>query len=201
MITLSKMAHQFIDDVSGGGRTADSKLDVREVVLKIRQLMNEVMALKFYDKYAEGDKTPISTYISTYTIAITTDSLGRKCIVLPEFHADLPYNRGLHRLWLAADSTMKDIVISHNPGIGGNIKAGKVFGINYAHQEGLNVILRSTSVSGNVIYQPIIAAPDTIGLNDALPIVPEQQAEILRRLMAIYRPIQQDLTPNGNATA
>ena len=54
MITLRKLAYLFIDEVSGGGKTTDSKLDERDVILKIRQILNEVMALKYFEKYQKG---------------------------------------------------------------------------------------------------------------------------------------------------
>jgi len=204
MITLRKLAYQFIDDVSGGGKTTDSKLDEREVILKIRQILNEVMALKYFEKYQEGDRSAISMYISTYSLTVHHDTdLNRAYIALPEFNASLPYNRGLHRMWLKSDNDQRDIVISHNPGISSRIKAGQVAGVNYAHQEGLKVILRNIAIEPDkepetVITQLIIAGPDSIGKNDPLPIIPEQQSEVLKILMAFYKPTPQDLVINGN---
>lgn len=204
MITLRKLAYLFIDEVSGGGKTTDSKLDERDVILKIRQILNEVMALKYFEKYQEGDRSAISMYISTYSLPVLHDTdLNRAYITLPEFNASLPYNRGLHRMWLKSDNDQKDIVISHHPGIGGRIRAGQVADIIYAHQEGLSVIFRNMAVEPDeepetIITQLIIAGPDSIDKNDPLPIIPEQQAEVLRRLTASYRPTPQDLVINAN---
>ena len=203
MITLRSLAWQFIDDFSGGGKTVDSKLDERDVILKIRQIINEILPLQLYKNYAEGDVSGPAMYIATYELTLLNDAdRNLAYITLPEFHTSLPYNRGIHRIYLK-DDPYRDIVISHQPGIGANLKAGNVAGINYGFQEGLKFILRNVSVEPDeepkkVIYQPIIAAPDTIGINDPLPIIPEQQGEILKRLMIIYRPVPQDLTPNGN---
>lgn len=204
MITLRKLAFQIMDDLSGGGRTTDSKLDEREVILKIRQALNEVMSLKYFEKYNEGDRSAISMYISTYKLTLLNDNdLNRAYITLPEFNASLPYNRGLHRMWIKSDPEQKDIVLSHQPGIGGRLRAGNVSGVIYAYQEGFSVILRNVSVEPGeepetVVTQLIIAGPDSIGINDPLPIVPEQQSEVLKRIMAFYRPIPQDLAINGN---
>lgn len=203
MITLRKMAYQIMDDLSGGGRTTDSKLDEREVILKIRQTLNEVMALKYFEKYNDGDRSPISMYISTYKLTLQNDNdLNRAYITLPEFNATLPYNRGLHRMWLKSDPDQKGIVLSHHPSIGGRLRAGNVPGVIYAYQEGFTVVLRNVSVEPGspetVVTQIIIAGPDSIGINDPLPIVPEQQSEVIKRIMAFYRPLPQDLAINGN---
>lgn len=207
MITLRKLAWQFIDDIKGDGITTDSRLDEREIILKIRQILNEVMVLKYFEKYQEGDRSAITLYISTYQLTILHDSvLNRAYVTLPEFYASLPYNRGVHRIFLKEDidsDNFKDVVISHHPGVSANLRAGNVAGIIYGYLEGLNVVFRNISVEPDdeptsAFVQLIISAPDQIGLNDPLPIIPEQQSEVLKRLMASYRPTPQDLAINAN---
>jgi hypothetical protein len=206
MTTLKSFAYQFIDDFSGGGKTTDSKLDPRDVILKTRQLLNEVMNLKFFEKYNEGDRSAISMYISTYTLTLEHDSERNIAFVtIPEVHHSLPYNRGVHRAWLKKDSDegeFNDIVLSQHPGIGAKLRAGQVAGIRYAYMEGLKLVLRQTYVDADdpqeVFVQLIIAAPDSIGESDPLPCTPEQLSEVMRRLRAFYVPVPQDLVINGN---
>jgi hypothetical protein len=205
MTTLRILANQFIDDISGQSKTADSRWDEREVVLKIRQLLNEVMILAYFGKYQEGDRSAITQYISTYKLPLQNDSdLNRAFVTLPEGYAALPYNRGIHRVFFKRDDeNYKDVVISHNPSIGQNTKAGRVPDVVYGYLEGFNVFFRNLSVEPDddpltVVAQLIIAAPDTIGLNDPLPVVPEQVSEVMKRLMASYRPTPIDLAANGN---
>lgn len=203
--TLRSLAWLFIDDISGN-RTSDSRLDEREVIIKIRQLMNEVMALKYFEKYQEGDKSPISLYIYTYQLTMQHDTiLNRAYVTLPEFYATLPNNRGIHEMW-RPEFPDQSIILSHQPRTSRNLRAGNVADIIYAYMEGFNVIFRNISVEPDdepeqIVIQIIIAGPDSIGINDPLPIVAEQQAEILKRLMAIYRPAPIDLTPNANPNA
>ena len=205
MVTLNQLASQFIDDISGQSKTTDSRWDVREVVLKIRQLLNEVMVLNYFGKYQEGDRSAITQYISTYKLTLQNDSdLNRAFVTFPEGYVSLPYNRGVHRVFLKRDDeNYKDVVISHNPGVGQNIKAGNVPDVIYGYLEGLNLVFRNLSVEPDdepltVVAQLIIAAPDSIGLNDPLPVVPEQVSEVMKRLMAMYRPTPIDLAINGN---
>lgn len=205
MITLLQLAYQFIDDMSGGAQTSDSKLDERDVILKIRQIMNEIMVLKYFEKYQEGDRSAISLYISTYELTLEKDANRNITFVtIPEFYAQLPYNRGIHRAWLKQDSDegeFNDIVISHQPAVSSKLRAGNVPGIKYGYLEGFKLVLRNVQFDKTpqkAFIQLIIAAPDSIGINDPLPVVPEQQSEIYKRLMAIYRPVPQDLTNNAN---
>lgn len=201
--TLSSLAWLFIDDVSGQGRTTDSRLDPRDIILKIRQLMNEVMDLKYFEKYNDGDRGAITLYISTYKLTMQHDAdLNRAYVIIPDFYKTQSYNRGIHRAW-RKEFPDNDIVISHHPQIGGNTRAGNVANIVYGFMEGFNLVFRNISVEPDdepeiVVVQTIVAAPDAIGANDPLPIIPEQQAEILRRLMAMYRPTPQDLAINAN---
>lgn len=199
------MAWQFLDDISGQGVTKDTRFDEREIVLKIRQLMNEVLALKLFDKYNEGDRGALSIYIASYPLILQRDTANdRAYVTLPEFYTGLPYNRGIHRIFLKKKQ-YKDIIISHNPGIGQNVGAGNVHGEFYAYIEGFTMVFRNIAIEPDtldddktIVVQLLIAAPDKIAMDDALPIIPEQQNEILKRLMIQYRPTPQDPTNNGN---
>jgi hypothetical protein len=63
-----------------------------------------------------------------------------------------------------------------------------------------NVFLDPDEDPQDAFVQLIIAAPDVITLTDPLPIIPSQQSEVLKRLMAFYRPVPQDLKINANAS-
>ena len=203
MITLRKLAYQYLDTVSGGGMTNDSRIDERDVIIKIRQLMQEVMALNYFGKYQEGDRSAVSMYIASYKLTPEFDKELKQCkIDIPEFYMSLPYNRGVHRAFFI-DKPYKDFILQHNPGVSSNLPAGKVFGQNYAFLEGLKMVIRNVNQEPGttlpkVVLQLIIPAPDSVGPDDPLPIIPEQQAEILRRLRAEWQPIPQDLVNNGN---
>jgi hypothetical protein len=202
-VTLRSLAYLFIDSVSGGNRTSDSRLDPQDVILRIRQLMNEVMALKYYEKYQDGDKSPISLYVSTYTLTMQHDTnLNRAYVTLPQFYATLSNNRGIHEIW-RKEFPDQSIIITQQPRVSRNLRAGNVADIVYAYVEGLNVIFRNIAVEPDdepedIVLQIIVAAPDSIGINDTLPIVAEQQAEIMRRLLAMYKPEPVDLAVNNN---
>lgn len=203
MITLRKLAYQYLDTVSGGGMTNDSRIDERDVIIKIRQLMQEVLALNYFGKYQEGDRSAVSTYIASYQLTPEIDKeLKQTKVAIPEFYMSLPYNRGIHRAFFI-DKPYKDFILQHSPGVSSNLPAGKVHGEVYAFVEGFKMVIRNVnqepgSQLPKVVIQLIIPAPDSIGPEDMLPIIPEQQAEILRRLRAEWQPIPQDLVNNGN---
>jgi hypothetical protein len=203
MITLRTIAWQFLDDISGGGVTKDTRFDEREIILKIRQLLNEVLMLSVFQKAQEGDRSAITTYISRYELLVVVDK-EKAYVTIPEFFTGQAYNRGIHRIFLKRDP-YKDFIISHNPGVSKNLGAGNVYGENYVFIEGYTMIFRNlklpkspTALDKTVVLQLIIAAPDSIGINDILPVLPEHQTEILKRLKAQYIPTPQDPTNNNN---
>lgn len=203
MVTLRTLAYQYLDTISGGGMTNDSRVDERDVIINIRQLMSEVLSLNYFQKYQEGDRSAVALYISTYKIQPDFDKELKQCVVsIPELYMSLPYNRGIHRAYFI-DKPYKDFVIQHNPGVSSNLPAGKVSGVNYCHFKGFTMVIRNVNQEPGttlpkVVLELIIPAPESIGVNDPLPIIPEQQAEILRRLRAEFQPIPQDLLNNGN---
>lgn len=207
MITLRAMAYQFWDDIGGQAISADTRFDEREIALKIRQIMNEVMPMKFYEQWNEGDRGAIDIYISSYELVLQKDTaFDRAIITIPDFFQGAPYGRGIHRVFLKKDP-YNDFVRSHNAAIGKNLPAGNVKGVNYYYMEGYTMVARNillepddTDEDRKVIVQLLIAAPDKIGINDPLPILPEHQNEILKRLRAQYVPTVPDLTTNGNPT-
>lgn len=205
MTTLRSLAFQFIDDITGS-QTTDSRLDERDVILKIRQILNEVMILSAIPRLKAGDGSAITQYISTYQLTINNDPLlNRAFVTLPEFYASLIYNKGIHRIFFQKDKiqdSYKDVVLSHHPSIGNNQRAGNLANVYYAYVEGFNIYFRNLVVEPKenpvVVVQIIVAAPDSIGINDTLPIIPEQQSEVLKRLKMYYTPVPLDLVVNNN---
>lgn len=208
MVTLRQLAYQFWDDISGQGVTSDSRFDEREIVLKIRQLMNEVLPMKLYEKWNDGDRSAPSIYIVSYPLVLQADADNDRCVFnMPEFYQGLPYNRGIHRIFLKKDQ-YNDFIINHNPGVSANLPAGNLFGKKYVYIEGLQGIVRAmtlepddTDEEKTIICQLLLAAPDKIAITAPLPIMPDQINEILKRLRAQYIPTPQDLTPDGNKDA
>jgi hypothetical protein len=182
MITLRKLAALHISDMSGGDQSKDSQIDEREVMLKIRQLMSELLMLKIFEKYNDGDRSAVAQYIASYDVVVATESIY-KYSEIPEFFITLPSNRGIHRVY-EKDKPRKEFIPLENPAVTQDLESANIYKNSYYYVEGMRIYYTKLSNPNakKVTMQLIIPAPDTIGKDDALPIIPEQQAQILRLL-------------------
>lgn len=189
MITLRKLAWQYIDEMTGGRQSQDSTLDDRMVALEIRAILNELIKPEYYTKYAQGDRSAITQCIATYkNIPIKKDEdLDAFYSDLPEFYIALPYNKGVHSVIMADRRNQVPIplVRRNTPGVSYNTDVFQMIRKKSYYVEGLKVYYDSRDIDtkkNKAIIKLIVAAPDSIGLDDPLPILPEHQAEVLRRL-------------------
>lgn len=212
MITLKQIASQFIDRMSGGDRKASSELTYPDVIFKIRSILNELLAVSYFPKYQEGDRSAITQCIASYELTLTNDA-DCAFVTLPDFYLALPYNRGIHRVYQRAkkakgNPTGTEFTLSHNPSIGLKSRTARYAGINICWVEGLKVKFynlyaeapgSSPNVPGTnvVILQIIVAAPDSIGETDPLPIMPEMIPKVYDRLaqMEMNPPLRVDTEP------
>jgi hypothetical protein len=198
MITLSQIAEQYIRDVSGGDQSKDSQVDRREVIVKIRQLMNQLLMGSYFQKWNEGDRSATTMYIASYELTINKSEDERYYVDLPEFYVSLPYNRGIHRVFRKG-SPENGFTPQHNYSVSDRVNASRVNSIDYYYVEGLRVFLRgkhTVQKDGKIVAQLIVAAPDSVGENDPLPIIPEHQSVILQALKQGYLPTKQDRLNN-----
>lgn len=197
MITLKMIASTHIDRFSSGDRATDSELSYQQVVFNARSILNELLHVSYLEKWQEGDKSAITQCIASYELTLTN---GPDCaqVTLPEFYINLPHNRGLHRIFQRAKKakgfpTMTEFTLMHQPSVSMKTRTARYPGMNTAYIEGnivkfLNIWAESPGTNPNtpgtnvIIAQLIVAAPDTIGENDALPIMPELIPKVYDRL-------------------
>jgi hypothetical protein len=203
MITLKQLAALHIDKWSGGMQGNDSQMFYRSTILKIRGLMNEVLRIETLRARDEGDKNGPVQYIASYDLLVTKTG-GIAKVTLPEFYLQMPFNGGIYRVF-PKDRRQGgfDFVRTYNPGISANTDAGNYAGHKNFWAEGKELYFRKAFVEPNedlnVTVQIFVGAPDTVGENDILPISPDQQSEILRRLDILAQPIvPQDKVNNNN---
>lgn len=204
MLTLKKIATLFIHDMSGGGiASKDSVLDERDVILKLRSYLNTVMKPIFFEKKNEGDNSAITQAIYPYELSVQVDDTGKKFVTLPDTYMALPYNKGIWRAFVKGNYT-RDFVLQHNPGISSNLPHMKLKDIQYCYVEGLKLKFGrdcTASKADKIIVQILNMAPDVLGENDPLPMVPEQLAEVnnmLKRDFAPFAQIPVDYANNQN---
>lgn len=184
--TLKGEAELILRDLSGHSITTDRSIDLREVQDKIRSVLNELLMLEVFEKRNEGDRTPVQMYISSYPVKVKMNSDDIPYIEIPDLYVNLPNNEGVHALHPKAKPYDK-FYLDNNPGVRSKIMAGNALGEKTWYVEGLIGYFRDeecVSEDDELTIKLIIPAPNTLEETDRLPVVPEQIAEMRRRVKA-----------------
>lgn len=199
--TLKQLAQLFVDEISGGQEVLDTPLDVRDVMMNIRFLMNAVLKNEVYAKLNEGDRSAVTQYIKSQSISLTADSTEkRKIATLADWYISLPYNKGVHRV-TDAYNPAREIIPVGNIGTVRHTKYAKSMESMMLYSlEGKKIIFephKDLDKLNSVLVKTIIAAPSTITESDALPLIPEQIQMVMDGLRKTYRPMPQDVLNDG----
>lgn len=197
MITLRQLAFTGISRLQGGDRTTTSEYSVQDIIFKLRGICNESLKADYVTKYADSDKSAIPQCIASYELDLQNDP-DCAYVTISELPINLAFNRGMHRIFQrsfhqAGNPTDKEFTLSHQPAIGLKTRTARYPTINICWQEGFKIkffnVYAEPGTTDKIIVQLIVAAPDSIGEDDALPIPPEWSTRILDRLA------QQELNP------
>lgn len=204
MITLNQIADLILHDFEGGLPSHDSKMDRRDIVKKLRVFLPTVLKPVMWNKIAEGDRSAIPQAIYTYELTLEEDGQRRKFIAIPDLYMALHDNRGFHRLYVKGNPYV-DFILMNNPGVSGQLPHAHMRGVQYVYLEGMNVVIGPGSIAkkaDTMVLQIINPAPDAIGDNDLIPMIPEQVADLIRLVKMDYAPfanVQTDYLNNSNS--
>lgn len=190
MITLRQIAVTHIDRFSGGDRKTGSELSIQDIVLKARGICNELLKTEYIGKMTEGDRSAITNCIATYQLTLLNDGQSAY-VILPDFYLSLPYNRGVHRIFQYAkkakgEPTETDFTLAHFPAVNLKTRTARKPGLNMCWIEGYKLkfykVYAEPDKTNTINVQLIVAAPDSIGEDDPLPIPPELVIRVYDRL-------------------
>lgn len=184
--TLNILAERVIRDLSGGDIPNDSPYNWDAVIAHIRDAIREDLKLELLQRRAgqEDDRTPISQFIATYMnvpVQIERETF-RVYIDLPTAYMSLKHNKGIHAISPMRNPNKRMIPIA-NPGVTEHLQHADFEQDNYGfYVEGHRVywmrdILRDDIKT--VLLKLIVPAPDTVSMDEPLPLVPENVARII----------------------
>jgi hypothetical protein len=183
--TLRKLTAQAIRQASGGDVANESVYDERYVAERMRQLLNEILFEKIM---TERRKEPVYQYLYRYEVS-PDKSTYYATVELEDFYIDLPRNRGIYSVSPKDDdyggeyNTYKRRL---SPSVSRNLKCGQLEGQVGWWPEGNKVILHpKPKVADTVVVKVQLAAPMSIGMDDRLPMLPEQQNNLINQMVAI----------------
>lgn len=199
MITLRQLAAIHIDRMVGGDKKTIDRISYQDIIAKIRIILNEILKANIYQRYLEGDKSSGGMCIASYTLPIQNSNEEYPYIELPEFYIELPNNRGIDRIYLLkpkkiGGESRTEITILNTPSSSLQTRTIKYCGLHCCWIEGYKIkfynIYNDPDNNTKIVINLVVAAPDKIGEDDALPITSDMQNKCLSALMtfnAIYQ--------------
>jgi len=184
MITLRQIALEIIELESGGARSDDSNFSLPYVVQYVRQFSNTVLAPRVFEKLAVDDRSLLQLMIASYTVTVQGTG-STKYITLPEFYMSLPFNKGLAAVAPVDDPT-NNFIPRGSPAVSKDLPCADLDPGQFSYwTKGMNVYFDNDGFEfGKVLVDLVIASPDSIGLDDSLPIYPEHQSQIIKMVRA-----------------
>jgi hypothetical protein len=180
-MTLRQLVRQIITDLSGGDISRDTPYNENYVAQRVRFRLNGLLKLTFFEKYAEGDKTPINTYIWRYEKVPVQKGDKSLFIDLPVVPVTLPHDKGVWKVY-PENNPYESFIPRHNVGITSILPAGRLQGKRGYWRVGKKIFFdnNQTPIVKEVDVELIIAAPETLGLDEDLPATPEVLSECIQ---------------------
>lgn len=198
MITLRQIAQEVIRLESGGDTSNDSQLSEGYTIQLARQASNKLLQPKVLERLSQDDRSLPSLMVSTYTVSVVGDS-PNKYIVLPEFCHNLSFNKGL--VIAPVEDPTNHFIPRHNPAVSRGLPCADLDPGQFSYwTKGKNVYFDDNEVEfSKVMVDLYVASPDSIGPDDALPIYPEMQYDLIMMTRQMYqnRPIQDKILDNN----
>lgn len=199
-ITLNQLAYQIREELSNGRPSQDSPYKIPYIVLKIREAMNTVL----YMQINKGHMNHIpGSAIATYkdVQVQTEESSERDYVLLPDFYLSLPWNKGVHAI-----ADMKEPLISfirfNNPHVHAHLNTIYLEGDNhgyYVEDDRIYFVDELKDTVEKVLIKLVVSAPDKYGLDDVLPLGPENIIEVqqLVKNTIVNQGVQDKLNDNN----
>jgi len=202
MTTLNSIAHLIKDRLAGGNSSVDNQLDERDIIIRIRQVINQVLRISFFENMGIGDRNASNLYIVSYEVSIMEDTAEKyKYIKLPDVLANLPYNKGIHSMH-PKGSPDETLIRANNHYVTRNLRSSQMEGKPAYFLEGDRLVMRKKNWKSSwtkMIVKLKLAAPDKFGLDDPLPVYADQISQVVEIVTTYFAPpVIQDVLNDGN---
>ncbi len=198
MITLRQIAYQALRPESGGDISIDSNLSEAYAIRYARQAANKMLAPKVFERLSQDDRSGLQLMIVTYEVDVLGD-IPAQYSNIPEFYINLPFNKGLHGIAPIDDPT-NFFIPRNTPSVSRNLPCADLEPDQYSFWTvGLKAFYDNNIDFGKVLMYLAVAAPDSIGVDDPLPIFSEMQYDLILmvRQMLTNQPLQDRVVDNN----
>ena len=198
MRTLRMIAQEAIRMESGGDVSDDSRFSEPYTILMARQAANKLISPLIYANMNEGDRGTLPLLIVGYEVPVTGTVPNRK-VTLPEVYNNHAFGKGLYGIAPIEDPT-NHFIPRNSPAVSRNLPCADLEpGQNSYYTEGLTAYFDENMDFKKVLVKVLMAAPDSVGPDDNLPIYPEMEYDIIMMVRQMLRdqPLQ-DRILDGN---
>jgi len=172
----------------------DDNIDVRVLDLDIEQSINKLLKVQVMQGQMKGNVDIPTCNIIEYTLTPVSN-----VVTLPVIPLQLPMEMGFWKVYLT--SAPNDLFIPIN-----STMASVYLGTNAAYLEGLvgyttkaNKIKFTSTVTGPVTVELLVADFATTGVDDLLPISPEIEADVISDVLSRIQETRFSQTELANA--
>jgi hypothetical protein len=189
--TKRSIATEVIKIYSGGNKSKDSGLDVRDVILLVNHVLNHKVKLKFFENYSFDRSGVDGQYIASFpNIDVTKDTArGEYYSLLPSIYVALPNNRGIRQVSPMKNQRDPFIIRQNgNRGIHSLLPSGNLEGRIGLYPEGSKIWYDADMGKKNitkVLIKLVVASPDNIGENDSLPLDAAAVSDVIKEVYTI----------------
>jgi len=208
MTTINQEVELIIRRLSGGDVPDDSPYDPDYIAKEYRDAMREDLKLEILQRRQghQDDKISVGLFVATYVVDVLIDDVSKRAYIgVSENFLSLKHNRGIHDVVPVkpeAKHLQQSMVQVANPQVSAHLPIGDVEGIYMYYLEGMRIFfvrdIKRDKIF-KVFLKLIVPAPDSIGNNDPLPVLPENVARI-RDIVAqrVVNKFPQDRIADGN---
>jgi len=184
--TLNILSEMTRRRLSGGDIPNDSPYLPAQVIAELINAIREDLKLEMLGRRAGGedDRTTITQYIATFfDIEVKEEkSTGRVYIDLPSSYSSLKHNKGIHAVSDMRTPNHRMIPV-HNPGVTSHLPNVDLEQSNFGYYtEGQRIYWMRNILNEKIkkiLLKLLVPAPDTLGNNDPLPLLPENVGRII----------------------
>lgn len=196
-LTLKQIASLFIEQRLGGDRSTEDEMSYQDAIARARIACNRVLKVQYIDKLQDGDRSNIGSVIATYELTVQNDT-DCAYVTLPEVPINLAHNRGIDRVFQRkktnkGNPTKTEFTLVHNPATNLQSRTARYPGLNICWQEGFKLkfynMYAEPGQPVKMIVCLVVAAPDSIGESDPLPITADMQDLVLKAMLEIQTPV------------
>lgn len=200
MATKKQIAEQALRKLSGGHLKPDRTLDIRELMLNLDQLRDELVRENTKANIKSGAVDVDPDYLSFFeSILVSTDAVKNlSYIELPVGVISLPLELGLFQIGPIDD--MEDRYIITRAAAVGSLTGSQALintGNTYCWPIGDRVYFKNLPLGVTSVTVILVASSKDIGDNDDYPVAPDDERILLDNLVAAFGLPQQ--TPHDEA--